>query len=106
MAQYYNRYEDFEENGEQYTVPFIKLPPKQTDKFGEYNKNRSRLDKISQEHYGNPFNGWLILAANPQYGGLETNIPDGAWIRIPFPYNESKTIYKELIKRHRKLYGQ
>ena len=79
--QYYNRYNQFLVNGEQTVVPYVSLPSKPSDKAYIYKVGRSRLDKVSQEYYGTPFFGWLILQANPQYGGLENNIYDGAIYR-------------------------
>ena len=74
--QYYNRYKDFLINGEQTVVPFVRIPSKPTDKKYIYREGRSRLDKISQEIYSTPYFGWLIMVANPNFGGLESNIPD------------------------------
>jgi len=71
--QYWNRYSDFLINGEQTTVPFVKIPQKPTDNAYIYKVARSRLDVISQEYYNSPYFGWLILQANPQFGGLENN---------------------------------
>ncbi len=86
--QYYNRYNQFLVNGEQTVVPYVSLPSKPSDKAYIYKVGRSRLDKVSQEYYGTPFFGWLILQANPQYGGLENNIYDGAILSVPYPlYN-------------------
>jgi hypothetical protein len=36
-------------------------------------------------YYNNPYGGWLIMLANPEFGGLEFNIPNQTVIRIPFP---------------------
>ena len=83
--QYLNRYDEFLINGEQTVVPFVTIPQKTTDKTYIYKVGRSRLDKISQDYYDTPFFGWIILQANPQYGGLVYNIPDGALLFIPFP---------------------
>ena len=83
--QYYNRYNQFLVNGEQTVVPYVSLPSKPSDKAYIYKVGRSRLDKVSQEYYGTPFFGWLILQANPQYGGLENNIYDGAILSVPYP---------------------
>jgi hypothetical protein len=58
---------------------------KSSDKKYFYKVGVSRLDKISQEVYGSPFFGWVIMIANPQFGGLEWNIPDGALLNVPFP---------------------
>jgi len=82
---YYNRYSEFLINGEQTVVPFVQIPQKVTDKTFIYKIARSRLDKVSQEYYGSPYFGWLILQANPQFGGLENYIYDGAILIIPFP---------------------
>ncbi len=41
--------------------------------------------------------GWLILQANPQYSGLETSIPDGAVLTIPFPLVASLQDYKNVL---------
>jgi hypothetical protein len=104
--QYYNRYDDFLVNGQQTVVPFVNLPQKTTDKTYIYKVGRSRLDKISQEYYKTPFFGWLILQANPQYGGLENNIPDGAILIIPFPLLPSLQDYKSAINTHFYYYGR
>ena len=85
MEQYYNRYKEFLINGQQTIVPFVSLPSKGTDQRYIYRVAVSRLDKISQQYYNSPFFGWLILQANPEYGGLEWNIPDNSIITIPFP---------------------
>ena len=77
-------------NGKQTVVPFVKIPAKATDKKYFYRQGISRLDKISQEYYGSPLFGWLIMAANPRYGGLEWDITDNALLTIPFPLVASK----------------
>ena len=104
--RYYNRYDEFLVNGEQTVVPFVQLPQKTTDKVYIYKLGRTRLDKISQEYYETPFFGWLILQANPQYGGLESNIPDGAMLIIPFPLLPSLQDYKSAINNHFYYYGR
>ena len=83
--QYYNRYQNFFVNGQQTVVPYVTLPTRPSDQKYIYRTNRSRLDKISFEKYGSPYFGWLILMANPEFGGLETNIPDGTILAIPYP---------------------
>jgi hypothetical protein len=50
MAEYYDRYGDFKINGEVKPLPFIKIPPKSTDKIIPYLKNRDRMDKLSQSY--------------------------------------------------------
>ena len=104
--QYYNRYDEFLINGQQTVVPFVTIPQKTTDKTYIYKVGRSRLDKISQEYYNTPFFGWLILQANPQYGGLENTIPDGAILIIPFPLLPSLQDYKSSLNNHFYYYGR
>ena len=103
---YFNRYNNFLINGEQTVVPFVKIPSKSSDKRFFYKTGVSRLDKISQEYYGTPFFGWLILAANPIYGGLEWNIPDNAIIVVPYPLNASIQDYNNAIKTRFYYYGR
>jgi hypothetical protein len=94
--QYWNRYSDFLINGEQTTVPFVKI----------YKVARSRLDVISQEYYNSPYFGWLILQANPQFGGLENNIYDGAVLIIPYPLLPSLQDYKSALDNYFYYYGR
>lgn len=103
---YYNRYTDFLINGEQTVVPFVKLPSKITDKSYVYKVGVSRLDKVSQEFYNSPFFNWLILQANPQFGGLENNIYDGAILIIPFPLLPSLQDYKASLENYFYYYGR
>jgi hypothetical protein len=104
--QYYNRYSDFLINGEQTVVPFVRIAPKTTDKTYIYKVGRSRLDVVSQEFYNSPFFGWLILQANPEFGGLENNIYDGAVLIIPFPLLPSLQDYKGAINEYFFYYGR
>lgn len=104
--QYYNRYQKFLINGQQTVVPFVNIGKRTTDQSYVYMKNKSRLDKISYEKYESPYFSWLILAANPLYGGLETNIPDGAVIIIPYPLISALKDYKSAIDTHIFYYGR
>ena len=104
--QYYNRYSDFLINGEQTVVPFVRIAPKTTDKTYIYKVGRSRLDVVSQEFYDSPFFGWLILQANPEFGGLENNIYDGAVLIVPFPLLPSLQDYKGAINDYFYYYGR
>jgi len=106
MAQYYNRYTDFNINGENLTVPNIKLPPKPSDKKVMYKVNQSRLDKISQQYYGTPYFGWLILQANPYVGGLEWNINDGQILIVPYHLVASLQSYKQAVDEYFFFYGK
>ncbi len=106
MMKYYNRYNTFLINGVQTTVPFVKIPPKTTDKVYIYKIGKSRLDKISQEIYSTPYFGWLILQANPQFGGLENNITDCAILTVPFPLESSLLDYKNQLDNYFYYYGR
>jgi hypothetical protein len=103
---YFNRYNTFLINGRQTVVPYVKIPAKTSDKNYIYIQNVSRLDKISQELYGSPLFGWLIMAANPQYGGLEWNIPDRALLVVPFPLIASIQDYEAELSNHFFYYGR
>jgi len=104
--RYYNRYSNFLVNGEQTVVPFVKIPSKTTDKRYIYRTGKSRLDKISQEFYESPYFGWLILAANPKYGGLENNIPDNSLLFIPYPLTASLQDYNNALDNYFFYYGR
>jgi len=87
-------------------VPYITLPSKTTDKRFIYKINQTRLDKISQQYYNSPFFGWLIMVANPVYGGQEWNIPDGSILTIPYPLVTSLQDYKTALDNHFFYYGR
>ncbi len=106
MSQYYNRYENFLINGKQTVVPFLQLPQRASDQKYIYRTGQSRLDKISFEKYGTPYFGWLIQMANPIYGGLETDIPDGTILIIPFPLVAALQDYKSALDTHIFYYGR
>ena len=103
---YYNRYNLFYINGEQTVVPYVAIPTKPSDKVYVYKVGVSRLDKVSQEYYGTPFFGWLILQANPEYSGMENNIFDGAVLNIPYPLVTSLQDYKSQLNNHFFYYGR
>jgi hypothetical protein len=103
---YYNRYSNFLINGEQTVVPYVNLPSKVSDRTYIYRVAKSRLDKVSEEFYGTPYFGWLILMANPEFGGLENYIYDGAILTIPFPLIPSLQDYKGAIDNHFYYYGR
>jgi hypothetical protein len=104
--QIYKRYDEFLINGQQTVVPFVKIPNKSTDKRHIYLVDQSRLDKISQQYYGSPTFGWLILMANPQYGGTEWNIPEGSVLTIPYPLITSLQDYKNELDLYFYYYGK
>ena len=106
MAQYADRYSQFRVNAGMKPVPGIIIPPSSEDMKMIYKQGLTRLDKLSQLYYNNPYSGWLIMLANPQFGGLEFNIPDMTLIRIPFPYDSAVSRYITEIKNHKLLYGE
>ena len=103
--EYYDRYQQFKVDGKYKPLPFIKIKPKSSDKTVLYEKQISRMDKLSQLYYGNPYHGWLIMLANPQYGGVEGDIPNNEIIRIPFPFKDSLQQYIRAVQRYETLYG-
>ena len=105
MATYYDRYEQFRDNGEVKPLPGIPIPVESTDKQARYKSGKSRMDILSQEYYGNPYHGWLIMLANAQWGGMEFDIPDNTVIRIPFPFTNAIERYILQVKKHKNLYG-
>lgn len=100
----YNRYEKFTANGKIEIVPGIRLTPKTTDLFEQYILNKSRLDLISYDYYGDANYDWLIMMANPEYGSLEYLIPDGTYLRIPYPLDDTLKDYKTQVDKYKKLY--
>lgn len=93
----YNRYSILK-NGDGTTdsMPFVDLPSNPSDKFEYWNSEFSRLDKLAQKYYGNPFYDFFILCANGNYLS-EFDIPDGALIRIPFPLAKVKADYESIL---------
>ena len=104
--QYYNRYSLFLNNGQQTVVPYVTLPSKPSDKKYIFRYGLSRLDKVSQQYYGSPLFGWLILQANPEFGGSEINIPNNTTLKIPFPLISSLLDYKSALQTHFYYYGK
>jgi hypothetical protein len=104
--QTYNRYNTFIVNDEQTVVPYVNLPRKSSDKVFIYKVGMSRMDKISQQYYGTPTFGWLIMLANPQFGGLEFLIPDGSILTIPYPLISSLQDYKNSLDNYFFYYGR
>ncbi len=103
---YYNRYDEFTIDGEFKIVPGLEIPIKKTDKYVIYKKNKTRLDKISDDTYGTPLFGWLIQLANPLAGSLEFEIPDNFKLRIPFPLVTSLQDYKRGVELYKLYYGE
>ena len=106
MPQYFDRYYDFRSNGSMKPVYGITIPQSSEDKTYIYKLGQTRLDKVSNMFYNNPYSGWLIMLANPQYGGLEQNIPDGSVLTIPFPLVASLQDYTTELNNHFFYYGR
>ena len=100
----YDRYSQFRQDGSISIVPFGSVPQKDTDFYEVYNKGKTRLDIISYHYYNDSGYGWLIMQANPQYGSIEFNIPDGALLRIPYPLSQSIQDYRASIEEYNDLY--
>jgi len=103
---YYNRYNEFVVNGDYIIVPQVKIPAKSSDRKINYRVGKTRLDKLSQQFYDSPYYGWLIMQANPSYGGQEWDIPDGAIITVPFPLMQSLQDYKTNLDQYFLYYGR
>lgn len=86
-------------NGTHDMMPFVQLPVNQSDKFETWNTEYSRLDKLAQKYYGNPFYDFFILYANGYM--TEFDIEDGALIRIPFPLSKVKSDYENALTVYR-----
>ena len=105
MPNYYDRYSRFRYNNTITPIPGLYLEPTSTDKNVVYKLGETRLDKLSNTYYNSPYFGWLIMSANPEYGGLEFNIPDQSIISIPFPFEAAIDRYIILVNRYKLLYG-
>jgi hypothetical protein len=103
---YFDRYQFFIDDGKFRIVPGIDIIIKGTDKYIVYKKGRDRLDKMSQEYYGSPTFGWLILMANPTAGSIEFNIPDNFFLRVPYPLISSLQDYKRGVELYNLYYGE
>jgi len=102
---YFDRYEKFKINGTTKPMPWLKIPYRNTDKTVVFKLGQTRLDKLSQKYYNNPYHGFLIMIANPQFGGLEFNIKNNSVLRIPFPFESALERYLESVRKYKKLYG-
>jgi hypothetical protein len=101
----YDRYSKFRVNGSIRPVPFIEIPKSPDDNYTYYREGETRLDILSYQYYNDPNYDWLIMQANPQYGSLEFNIPDGARLRIPYPLDTVIARYNADVDRYITLYG-
>ena len=103
---YYDRYQEFVDDGKFRIVPGIEIPIKGSDKYIQFKKGKDRLDKLSQNYYDSPTFGWMILLANPLAGSLEFEIPDNFFLRIPFPLVSSLQDYIRGVELYNLYYGE
>ena len=90
----YDRYSILKnEDGTTDMMPFVRIPLNPSDKYEDWNVGFSRMDKLAEKYYSNPFYDFLILYANPEYIN-EFDIPDNTLIRIPFPLGKAKADYE------------
>lgn len=106
MAKYFDRYESFRANGDLKMVPGIQIQRLPSDKQVIYKKGETRLDKLSQTYYNNPYHGFLIMLANPQYGGLEFDINDQDIIIVPYPFESAVERYIAEVNIYKRFYGE
>jgi hypothetical protein len=104
MPRYFDRYEEFRQNNTIKPIPGITIPIVGSDKKVVY-KSDSRMDRLSQEYYGVPFYGWLIMLCNQKYGGMEFDIPANEVIIVPFPLDSALSRYVTAVKEHKDLNG-
>jgi hypothetical protein len=100
----FDRYSSFKNDGSIEIVPYIEIRKKSTDKHIKYDKKSMRLDKLSYQYYSDTDYAWLIMQANPEHGSIESFIPDGVILRIPYPLNETLNNYVNDIITYKELY--
>lgn len=97
--EYYDRYKNFRNaDGSVKVIPFVKIPNNPTDIHLAFKKSTMRLDNLSYKYYGDANYAWLILQANPQYGGYEYAFEDGIDLRIPYPLTIAIEGYENGVK--------
>lgn len=100
--EYYDRYQNFRENGQVGIVPFVKIEESAEDLVVTYDRDKMRLDNLSYKYYGDSNYAWLIMLANPQHGSMEFEIPDGVYLRIPYPLSSAISRYESKVKNKKK----
>jgi hypothetical protein len=88
MANYYNRYTKFIDEGTNKILPHIKLIDKPSDKEYQFSKG-DRLDSISQKYYGTPYFEWIIRQKNASFGVDEYEWDNDIIIKIPYPLRDT-----------------
>lgn len=105
MPRYFDRYDKFRQDNNIKPIPGLYIPLISSDKKIIYKLGDTRLDKVSNIYYNSPYYGWLIMLANPEYGGLEFNIPDQTVITVPFPLESGLERYLTEANKYISLYG-
>ena len=100
-----DRYKQFRVDNSPKNVPFIKLKQKNSDKQIQYKLGIDRMDLLSYKYYQDASYGWLIMLANPEFGGLEFEIPDMSPIVIPYPFDTTIQQYNDAVDTYVKYYG-
>lgn len=99
----YDRYEILKnQDGTIDMLPFVKISEADSDLTETWNRDRSRLEKLANKYYANPFYDFLILYANPEYTD-QFDIPDGKVIRIPFPFERAKNEWENFLKKSKEI---
>ena len=76
--------------------PKITISNRVTDRYVQYNSNKTRLDRISADAYDDDTYGWLILLANPEYF-VEFDITNNSIVRVPYPLQDVLTEFQNKI---------
>lgn len=101
MAEnYYDRYKSFRMDGEIKKIPLIEIDKESTDLYIKFDKSKMRLDTLSYKYFGDANYGWLLMLANPQFGSMEFEIPDGVLFRIPYPLQTAILRYESNVKEY------
>jgi hypothetical protein len=102
--QYINIYNKLIANGVTKQLPYIKIRERQTDKPHTWNKETDRMDNLSQRYYNTPHGAVFIKMANAKYGD-EFDIPDRAFIRIPYPLPSVIQEFNDELNKYDAKYG-
>ena len=100
----YVRYSKVRLNGKIGIVPHIEIPKSDSDYYETYERGKTRLDNLSYKYYKDTNYDWLIMLANPEYGSMEFDIPDGSQIRVPYPLQSVLQYYNSAIDNYNRLY--
>lgn len=100
VSGYYDRYKSFRIDGDIMKIPYIEIDKSSSDLYIKFEKSRMRLDALSYKYYGDANYGWLLMMANPQFGSMEFEIPDGVLFRIPYPLQTAIISYERNVKEY------